>query len=335
MCINSFNTEAMETREALVAEQVAEQEERTLDFDEFCETVKAMMMVKYPDAEVTVHEVCKEGGLLLHGILIKPEGVNVSPTIYLESFYKAYENGEISLSEAVEKTAELYEEHKMPETFDMSWFMDWENVKDQVVVKLINKESNKELLKKIPHIDFLDETAVIFKVLMPEDNAPDNTMATVTITNDLLSSWNVTTDIVREAALANSPKLLPMKLQSMFDTIDEIRRRNPLALIPELPEIPDDGPQMMVLSNIRKCDGASVILYPKLLKKIGEKYGDFVLIPSSIHEVLIVTNTSREEMPTYNGMVKDVNRTAVASNEVLADRAYYYDSTVNELQIVA
>lgn len=331
MCINSFNVEAIEAIAAVV-EQVAEQEERMLDFDEFCETVKAMIMVKYPDAKVTVIEIQKEGGLLLHGILIKPEGVNVSPTIYLESFYKAYENGELSLSEAVEKIAEAYEANKVPESFDISWIMNWESAKEKVTVKLVNKEANKALLEKVPHLNYLDEMAVIYKILLPTGEMPnEDGIATITISNEMLSSYGINLATLQEAALKNTEKKLPMQLMSMFDTIAEMRGKKIAKSM--LPEIPSDGPQMLVLSNIEKINGASVILYPGLLKKIGEKYGNFVLLPSSIHEVLIVTNTSKAEMPNFNNMVKDVNRTSVAPNEVLANRAYYYDSKANELQI--
>ncbi len=333
MCINSFNVEAMEAREAKAVEKAVEQEERTLNFDEFCNAVEAMVMVKYPDAKVTVREVCKEGDIILHGLAITPEGTNVSPTFYLEHFYDAYENGEFSLSETIEKLAESYETHKVPESFDVSWVMDWKNVKEIVTLKLVNKESNKELLEKTPHIDYLDEMAIIFKILLPNDKAPNGDgMATITISNEMLSRYGIDLATLQEVALKNTEKSLPMKLASMFDTFVEMRGEEFAKEM--LPEIPSDGPQMLILTNTEKVSGASTILYPGLLEKIGEKYGDFVLIPSSVHEVIIVTNTGKAEMPKFNDMVKDVNRTEVASNDVLADRAYYYDSKANELQIV-
>ena len=46
--------------------------------------------------------------------------------------------------------------------------MDFENVKDRVCFKLINKDRNAELLSDMPYIEFLD-LAVIFYVLVSED----------------------------------------------------------------------------------------------------------------------------------------------------------------------
>lgn len=329
MCINSFNVEAME---AQAVENAVESEERILDFDEFGEAVKTIMMEKYPDAEVTVCEVCKEGNITLHGLTIKPEGTNVSPIFYLEHFYGAYKNGELSLSEVVEKIAEAYEANKVPESFDFSWIMNWESAKERVTVKLVNKEANKALLEKIPHLDYLDEMAVIYKILLPTDKMPnENGIASITISNEMVSSYGINLATLQEAALENTEKRLPMKLMSMFDAFVELYGEEFAKSM--LPEIPSEGPQTLVLSNIEKINGASVILYPGLLEKLGEKYGDFVLIPSSINEVLLVLVTSKKEMPNFNSMVKDVNRTSLAPDKVLANRAYYYDSKANELQI--
>lgn len=232
----------------------------------------------------------------------------------------------------LKKIAEAYEANKVPESFDISWIMNWKSAQEKVTVKLVNKEANKALLEKVPHLDYLDEMAVIYKILLPTGEMPnEDGIATITISNEMLSSYGINLATLQEAALKNTEKSLPMKLMSMFDTIAEMRGKEFAKEM--LPEIPSDGPQMLILSNIEKINGASAILYPGLLEKIGEKYGDFVLLPSSVHEVIIVTNTSKAEMPKFNGMVKDVNRTELASNEVLANRAYYYDSKANELQI--
>ena len=82
---------------------------------------------------------------------------------------------------------------------------------------------------------------------------------------------------------------------------------------------------LYVLTNKARLYGASCILYPNLLDSIADKLTcDFYLIPSSIHEVILVPESGTEDT-NLNDMVAEVNHTQVDPKEVLADHVYYYD----------
>ena len=62
---------------------------------------------------------------------------------------------------------------------------------------------------------------------------------------------------------------------------------------------------------------------------MGENY--FVL-PSSIHEVIIVPESASPGYSDLNEMIREINQTQVAEEEVLGDHAYYYDCAKKELR---
>ena len=68
-------------------------------------------------------------------------------------------------------------------------------------------------------------------------------------------------------------------------------------------------------------------MYKRLvLEEIGQKTGsDFFILPSSIHEVLLLPDTGREDSKGLKKVISEVNRTQVAPEEVLSDTLYRYD----------
>ena len=94
--------------------------------------------------------------------------------------------------------------------------------------------------------------------------------------------------------------------------------------------------QIYVATNKEGVNGASVILYPNLLRDFGIKIGEsFYILPSSIHEVILVPESLGAQAQVLIEMVKDVNRIAVAEDEVLSDNVYLYDLDNDEIKIAA
>ena len=82
---------------------------------------------------------------------------------------------------------------------------------------------------------------------------------------------------------------------------------------------------MYVLSNNQRNYGAVSILYEGLLKDIGERLQeDYYVLPSSVHEVIIVPESNSPGQEELEHMIVEINETQVEPEEVLSDRAYYY-----------
>ncbi len=77
----------------------------------------------------------------------------------------------------------------------------------------------------------------------------------------------------------------------------------------------DDCP-MWVISNTRRTNGAYGVI--ALLDQLKDRFKSFTVLPSSVHEVLVVTVDSDE----YDSMVQEVNDTQVDYTDQLSNHAY-------------
>ncbi len=110
------------------------------------------------------------------------------------------------------------------------------------------------------------------------------------------------------------------------DGVDENDPR--MAMLPPEEEIPS----MYVLTNAEKMNGANSILDPKTMEDISEKVGgDFYILPSSLHEVIILPDSPDMDKDVLEQMVRDINAGEVAPEDRLSDHVYMYDSVEKEI----
>ena len=89
--------------------------------------------------------------------------------------------------------------------------------------------------------------------------------------------------------------------------------------------VPSD---MYILTNETKLNGAACILYENVLYDFAQKLGeDLYILPSSVHEVILLPKLSVFEKDELVNMVREVNTEGVAAEEVLSDHVYEYNRT--------
>lgn len=295
------------------------------------------------DVRVETNSVRKNNGIVLDGISISREDVNISPTIYLNDFYREYRDGK-SLSAIVRQMADIYEQTKMQKSMDMNFFLDYEQVKNRIVYRLINYDRNREWLKEIPHIPYLD-MALTFQCLMLEEEVGN---ATIQITREHCSMWEVDESELYRQAERNTQKYLRATITGMEEVVREMLTQN---LQEELRQnriteedeeealasclagqmlhtfrLEQEELRMFVLSNHTRIHGAAAILYRHVLKRFAqEKEHNFYILPSSVHEVILIPDSGREDPARLKSMVQEVNRAEVDWQEQLSDSVYYYD----------
>jgi hypothetical protein len=73
------------------------------------------------------------------------------------------------------------------------------------------------------------------------------------------------------------------------------------------------------------------------LKEAAELYGgDFMILPSSIHEILLLpVRDEKEEIEELAATVREVNDTKVAPDEILSFHVYRYSCMTGTVSIVA
>ena len=81
-------------------------------------------------------------------------------------------------------------------------------------------------------------------------------------------------------------------------------------------------------------DGASCMLYPDLIREISDSAGSSLfIIPSSVHEVLILPVENTEEGEEVKSMIREINDTQTEPGEILSYSLYYYDREQGKIMI--
>jgi hypothetical protein len=297
-----------------------------MKYDTFKKVILERLEYDIPDPKkISIQTIYKNNGLQLDGLVIMEDNCNISPTLYLNYYFDSYQNG-TEFSKIYDMILENYRHNRPTKSIDVRFFTQFENTKSKIAIKLINYEKNKTLLQDVPHIRFLD-LAIVFYCLITMDEEVGN--ATILIHNSHLAYWNVTLEELFAIAKENTRKLLPEKISDMNDMLQELSKRQLISA----PMIADEERYpMFVLTNERNLHGAACILYDDLLKQYATQADtDFYILPSSIHEVILIPTTEDTCQEELSEMVMEVNASQLLEEEVLSDHAYYYSRKTNEI----
>ena len=298
-----------------------------MSYDAFLNSVKENMEERMPGKELHIQKFPKNNGVVYDGLVIFDTELNISPTIYLNPYYHWYLN-EVPMEEICDSIENTYNERLPEQNFDTESFTDYENAKDKLVVKLINYEKNSEFLETVPHIKFMDLAIVLqFMVKVEEDG-----FAMILITNNHLRFWDKSIEELYSTAIKNTPKLLPVKIENLEELLGSIMQ----GMVGDSPTEGKDNSPVYIISNEAKVNGAATILYEGVLKEFAEKTNtDFIMLPSSIHEWLLIPTDNADQLVMFNQIVKEVNKTQLQDGEILADHAYYYLKSTDKIYTAA
>lgn len=297
------------------------QRENLGQYNEYVEKVREAVEGETGN-RVVVQKINKNNGLVLDGLTILAEGVNVSPTIYLNGFFEEYlSDGAVAVAKRI---IAIYEANKPKESVDISFFMDIEKVRPKIKMKLINYEKNKELLEHVPYVRFLD-LAIVFMVVL-KSNCDNNGFASILIQNHHLSFWNMDAEDLYNLAMNNTAD--DFEIIPMSSIVGEVMDDESANMV-----LGNNKMRMGILTNHPRLQGAIGIIHKDILKKfLEENQAEKVLIlPSSIHETILIPCDTLPNMEYVKSMVKEVNATQVQPEEILSDNVYIYDG--NEITI--
>ena len=139
------------------------------------------------DTSLEVQKVTKNNGIEMTGLIIRGEDQDIATTIYLDPFYQEYESG-ITMNETVSRIIRLYEEHKVRQDMDMSFFNHYEQVKPRLACRLIHRDKNRGLLAKAPHREICDLAVICHCMIIGDEFG----CASVVIEYSHMKFWEVT-----------------------------------------------------------------------------------------------------------------------------------------------
>lgn len=284
-----------------------------------------------PDPKtISIQQVTKNNGILYDGLVILEGSNSITPAIYLNPYYEAYTHGS-AFQTLYRKILNAYQDSKPKVPIDIHAFMELDHVRDRILFKLVNYQKNRELLEDIPHVPFLD-LAIVFYYLVDFQNRYEN--GTILIHNSHLKYWHLSSKELFAIAKENTPLLMIQNLRNIQDILQSMESKMHLTDEEEDSFLADDFEDvpMYVLTNQSNMYGAGCILYKNLLKKYSDSMNsDFYILPSSIHEVILVPTKDKSSYPYMSDMVREVNATSLLPEEVLSDHAYYYSGKNNEI----
>ena len=275
------------------------------------------------EKRISFQSVEKNNGIREEAVVILEEGARIAPTIYLRGFFEDWKWGRKTMEEISRKILLQNARQEKEVDFSLDSFENYEKARGHVYFKLINYERNKVLLTKIPYIPYLD-LAVVFYYRLEKGKFQG---ATMLIHNCNLEAWKIDPRQLLEDAVMNTSRKLPYSLQGMDALISELSGDEDQGLY--------TGEEIMyVLSNQEKCFGAAALLYPHLLSHISKIFRkNFYVLPSSVHECILVPDQGQYSRIELTRMVREVNQTQVEADEILSDQVYYYDRQQEKLMM--
>ena len=317
------------------------------------ENVKKEMaqLLKTEEKEVRIHKVIKNNDIELDALMVVGRDTNISPTIYLNPYYEEHQNGR-DFTEIVFEIFHLYLDHCGKMTFSLEEFQDFAQIKKKVAFRIINTKLNEKLLKDIPSKKFLDLSIVYYTMI--DQGEEGNGSATALIHNSHLDLWGISKEELHRVAMENTPRMLGWEIRSMDAIIkdmlvkefesdegmqaivresgdDTYYDRVAEEKLEELNEHREDI-KMFVLTNKMRMNGAACILYQGVLQRFAQECAcNIFILPSSIHEVILVPARKGITQSELDCMVRDVNREAVEDGEILSNHAYLYRKESNKI----
>lgn len=225
----------------------------------------------------------------------------VSPIIY-QSALDSIES-EAQLISFVSNAIASKPEFDVSEMFTKEYFMEH-------AISCVRHQTDDEVIVKFPVYEDLEEYIRI------QVDTRDESIGSIVLTKEIATNLGIDFYEIREIARQHLKEVA--SIRAMSDVMSEMMGI-------EAEELPVPADEIMfVATTTNKTQGASVMLLDDLLADFCRNHGikSAIIIPSSIHEVLIICNESDDSI--INSMIEEVNETQVAESEVLSSHCYHF-----------
>ena len=288
---------------------------------ELLEALKDTLADSFKVKTYTVFKNGKE----VEAFLITEEDSAVSPTFYFKDYLDDYRNGTSAESLAIEIVA-TYFFASQQFSFSVNDFRDFNSQKNGIVYKVVNAKEYAEQLSSIPHVEFFD-LAIIFYCII---NINKEESISYVISNSTLEMWGISKEELFEIAHQNFPKVLPLQISPITETIYEIFKDRGL-MEETIETLPDDF--MYVVTNKYQKFGFANIFYPRLLETFAKRFGSFYIIPSSTEAALFFPSSTNMEMDEIKYMVRTINgdKNIIQPDIFLSNSIYHYDAETGKI----
>ena len=252
---------------------------------------------------------------------IMEKGSRASIMAYLDLPYQDYLKGQ-PLSAISREIIRLNTEKEFPD-ISTKQFSDYGEMKGKLRLRLVGREHNEAYLEEGPYRVHPMGAEILYAEL---EKTGEGRMG-FHVTHEHLADWGIPEQEAFDTALENSQREEPIWFQSLAGRIASTL----------LWEDPGEGPvsknEMYVLSNQSKDHGAAVLLYPAVPEELHRKMqGDYYILPSSVHEVIILSKETDFTPAALRDMVVEINQEVVSLEDRLGNDVYEFQGRTGTLQ---
>lgn len=295
-------------------------------YKEFTEAVKQSLKKKVADhgAKVEVRQIVKANDCIRDSISIIEPGRMSSPTVYLNDFYEWHQKG-AAVDEISDKILKIFAHCNREVPDDFQRFELFEEAKEFITMKVLNTDINEAYLQDAVVLPYLDLSVVFYCTLI---QGPHRHVFCSKITRNLMEEWGTDVQTLYALARRNTPQILGVYLKEIRDVIFEMMDDSDLGTRQNLLQALDDEDRMpmYILSNTARNSGAGNMFAEGVLEALAEQMqSDLYLIPSSIHEVLVIPVSERLSREDVDAMVEEVNCTVLRPEDILSNHVYLYE----------
>lgn len=208
----------------------------------------------------------------------------------------------------------------------MEKYMDYCVARTHLVLRVSDHDCRKKHLSRIPHRRAADLAVTCH--FMEKDEAG---RICFTVVDQGMMEWmNISEDQLFSDAFTFGPRNLPPVIRPLETMVEGIFGRETV-FCEELPfeeqlEKFDLRKEIAVLTNTEGFYGAAALFYPFVLELIGERMeGNYFILPSSVHETILLPDDGFYRSSELEEMVQEINRTELLAEDWLSDTVYYYD----------
>ena len=219
--------------------------------------------------------------------------------------------------------------------------MNLELIKSNIIFRLITKKEFDRIIKqseatktKFPHRKWND-LYLIYRSILSDQS--EDLVTTMLITNSIMKHLKFTEEELFQFAKTNTAKrtgIIAKPLSNPFSNIFDFG--NEMSGETDIWNFSNDTSDSTILSNRNFMNGAALILCDEVMDKVVEHYKVNVLyiLPSSIHEVIIVPDDDSVDVEYLKNMVYETNRSAVAPEDRLSDHVYKYTCATKSFEML-
>ena len=307
--------------------------------EQFFELTAAHILEYLPEscrgATVEVLERAKNNDILLHGLTIRKgdKDREAVPVIYLEPYYDAHRFEGKDMEDIMHEIARDYQKiaRDIPD-FDLPE-MTPEGIRDKLFVKLVNTRYNQERLKDLVSLPV--DGGFSLTVYIDMDTPRKDAM--IQITKDMASQMNFDEREMIQTAMRNTVQAHPAELVEMKKVMMDIsglRKLEPRDNLLQDHPLPAEDLSMLILSNSDKFFGATALFYPEVQAQVADATGgSYYILPSSVHELIVLPDNGTFEERELARMVQSVNSCEVRPEEQLGNKVLYYNAAMDRLMV--